>query len=441
MKNDITPHIKTASEHIRLSEAERAHMAHVIHEYMVWKPLPTPASPRTFLAHWSAFAHRPLALALLFLVIFSGGISYAAESALPGDALYAVKTKVNEPLQVALASSPEAKANVQMQLAERRIEEAATLAADGRLDSETQDALATSFQAHAQSATDEVAAIDENDSPAAAEISSRFETRLAAHEAVLAQVRGGDAAANDLFTTAIRGAGRAVADIRARAEERVAVSAPASVATTMALAMDAAPQMAMMAAKAGPAPTAKAVATTATESSGAYDAKAALRMQSAAETQLKTVQKKFKSVRSKLDDADRADTATQLADAENLIDEGRAFLTDEAYAHAYHSFQESLVITEKLGVVLNATTTLKKATSQAEADERFRASVEARVEARGTPQAGTMQESTRFTSQEEMDADTGHDAPLIPPPLQIFHFDDTPNKDAGASIDTLNVSL
>src|SRR3989344_974710 len=228
---DITTYIKKASDGIMLSHDERAHMKHVIREYMSMKPLPASrqAFPGASISiQWFSLSwmQRPIAAALALLFIFSGGISYAAESALPGDALYGVKTKGNEPVKVALASGAEAKANVQMELAERRIDEAATLASENRLDAKTQDQLAAAFETHAQSATDEVSSIDENDSSAVAELTSRFETRLAAHEEILAQVQEQSDEPGTL-AVAIHSAGLAVADIRARAEARSSVSSPA----------------------------------------------------------------------------------------------------------------------------------------------------------------------------------------------------------------------
>jgi hypothetical protein len=431
---NITNYIKKAADSLRLSETERHDMSHVVREYMAHKPLPQEhysVSIRRFSFSW---IHRPVAAALALVFIFGGGISYAAEGALPGDALYTVKTNINESVKVALATDIEAKANVQMALAERRIEEAAALAAENRLDAETETALAAAFEAHASNATQEVAAIDEEDSSAAAEMTSRFETRLAAHEEVLALVSADDA--TNTLATAIRGAGLAVADIRARAEERISVSAPA-IAATMSFAMDAAPATDTMAMKvAAPEPEARtmqmeAVNATTNDAEVKYDSRAAERMHASAEAQLRLAQKKLKS--SKADEAIKAEAEANLALADDRIEEGRAFLDDKANAQAYHAFQQSLVISEKLNVMLKSETSLKKAGSRA-ADAR----TNARAKAQETRDAARASEETRVEAkvqatatpvQLEVEADAGmpviHEVvPVIPPPLKIFKFDD-----------------
>ncbi|MBL8158496.1 hypothetical protein JNK62_03110 [bacterium] len=446
---DYTKYITKAADHVHLTETERRDMSRIVREYMAHKPLPQEeyVSISSTSIRWFSFAwiKQPIAAALALVFIFGSGVSYAAEGALPGDALYSVKTKINESVKVALATDTEAKASVQMELAERRIEEAAALAAENRLDADTQQSLAVAFEAHAQSATAEVATIDESDASAAAEITSRFETRLAAHEEVLALVSEADA--TNTLTTAIRGAGLAVADIRARAEERIAVSLPAA---SIALAMDAAPAadtmakaapeaatMAMMAAPADePAPEARTakVANTDTATTGEleekYDSRAANRMKASAEAQLKAAQKKLKS--SKASKEIKAEAEAQLALSEDRIEEGRTFLKDKAHAQAYHAFQQSLVISEKLNVLLKSETAFKKAgTRAAEARTNARAKVnEAKEEPRSSTTNAKVQvniEAATEPVQLEVETEAGatvHDViPVIPPTLKIFKFD------------------
>lgn len=447
---DYTKYITKAADHVHLTETERRDMSRIVREYMAHKPLPQEeyVSISSTSIRWFSFAwiKQPIAAALALVFIFGSGVSYAAESALPGDALYSVKTKINESVKVALATDTEAKASVQMELAERRIEEAAALAAENRLDAETQNSLAVAFETHAQNATQEVAVIDESDASAAAEITSRFETRLAAHEEVLALVS--DVDATNTLSSAIRGAGLAVADIRARAEERIAVSLPAA---TLALAMDAAPAtdtmamkaapevatMAMMAAPAEePAPEARSAKVTNTdtattvESDEQYDSRAANRMKVSAEAQLKAAQKKLKS--SKASKEIKAEAEAQLSLSEDRIEEGRIFLKDKANAQAYHAFQQSLVISEKLNVLLKSETAFKKAgTRAAEARTNARAKVnEAKEEPRSSTTNAKVQvniEAATAPVQLEVETEAGatvHDViPVIPPTLKIFKFD------------------
>ena len=76
-------------------------------------------------------------IAILLIVLLGGGVSFAAEGALPGDALYPVKVGVNERVRAALALGLEADAEWNVRQIERRLEEAEELSAEGELNAET----------------------------------------------------------------------------------------------------------------------------------------------------------------------------------------------------------------------------------------------------------------------------------------------------------------
>ena len=414
--NDITPYIKKAADDIRLSATEKTRMSNVVQSYMRFNALPKPVTTYTRTVDWLVYLHRPVATALVLVLISGTGVSFAAESSLPGDALYAVKKNITEPVRVALATGAEAKANVQIDLAERRIEEAATLSSEGRLDEATQDELAASFETHAASAAAEVEKIDE-DSSARVELASRFETRLAAHEAVLATIQ--ESNEKKSLSRAIRTAGLAVADIRTRAEERASVSSPI-VAASFATTMDAVPRAETMSLKtAGES----APAATSKTDEVKYDARAAERMRGAAEKQLKATNKKMKLLSSRLESSYKMGVQAELKHAQDLIASGRVLMNDKATAHAFHAFQESLVISERLNVMLNASTALKKASvrsanatnsdthdSSSETNAKTDTKEDARVEA---------SLNATIPLQVNIEAAETH-TEVIPPSIQIF---------------------
>jgi hypothetical protein len=86
---------------------------------------------RTFLVRqsWSS----TFVVAALILLLAGGGVAFAAEATLPGDRLYPVKVEVTEPLRDSLALSSSGKAYLEELKIERRLKEAAKLAAEGRL--------------------------------------------------------------------------------------------------------------------------------------------------------------------------------------------------------------------------------------------------------------------------------------------------------------------
>jgi hypothetical protein len=89
----------------------------------------------------SLVSMRPQAVMsmVLAVVIASGGtVSYAAESSLPGDFLYPVKTEVNEEVRSILTFDSKEKADWEVARVERRLNEVTALESEGALTEEIQ---------------------------------------------------------------------------------------------------------------------------------------------------------------------------------------------------------------------------------------------------------------------------------------------------------------
>lgn len=138
--------IKQEASHIRMSVAEKSAMKAAI--FGTPSPAPAHPSPYVFASLFSYNMRMSLAGLLLFMLAGSGTVS-AAQGALPGDILYPIKLAVNEKVEVALAPNASAKVEVQVRLAGRRVAEAQTLAAQGRLDEKTANLLTDDFNEHA----------------------------------------------------------------------------------------------------------------------------------------------------------------------------------------------------------------------------------------------------------------------------------------------------
>jgi hypothetical protein len=174
---------------LSLSASERAAMRSVLSI----RTLREPQRASYFMLHIRAFAVSTLAI---LLMVSMGGVSYAAEGALPGDLLYPVKVKVNEPIEVALAPSPVAKAQVAVQHAEERIRETEVLAAKGALNDEVADTAAASVDATIASANASATALaTAGDDAGAVSIRTRIAAALTAHAELLdAQADASDGA-------------------------------------------------------------------------------------------------------------------------------------------------------------------------------------------------------------------------------------------------------
>jgi len=185
--------LQNVTRDVHLSAAEKSALRERLVSYMEHRPIRRGAvgTPSPFMGVFSFSYVRFAVPALLVAVVFvSGGVSYAAEGAVPGDTLYPVKIRVNEEVRSALIFDEEEKLAWNIRRAERRLEEASTLAAEGGLNEETQSVLAAQFEAHAADVAADVEAVRESNPALALEIDSQFEASLMAHGEVIEQVTG-----------------------------------------------------------------------------------------------------------------------------------------------------------------------------------------------------------------------------------------------------------
>ena len=168
--NKLYKKLNRESDHIRLTAAEKS----AVKARLFGLPAEGAPSPvRVVRSPYVFFAsHRFVAvLAAFVLVVFAGGsTAFAAQGALPGQPLYALKTKVLEPVAVALATTPAAKAAVHVALVQRRVAEAETLAQQGTLTASTGAELAANFESNAQSAETIAAQVATSDPAVAVQI-------------------------------------------------------------------------------------------------------------------------------------------------------------------------------------------------------------------------------------------------------------------------------
>ena len=186
----VAAQIKAATE-VALEPQERALMRAHLSEYMKIRPIRSPISEERVSqapAYWRAHTSSVFAAALMLALGVS--TASAAETALPGDILYPVKVHVTEEVRAALMSGPKDKANWAVDRASRRLQEAATLAVQGKLTARAQAEINSNFEEHLKTAiADRVELEGDNDLAAATEIETNIGATLRAHEEVLDSVR------------------------------------------------------------------------------------------------------------------------------------------------------------------------------------------------------------------------------------------------------------
>lgn len=113
-----------------------------------------------------------------------------AESALPGDVLYPVKTGFNEKVMQVLAFSDEAKVNLSVQLAELRLKEAETLEIQGKITEKIEEKISSNFNEQAEKVAKSIEKLNNAKNYSDAEkISSDFEASLKARTQVLEKLK------------------------------------------------------------------------------------------------------------------------------------------------------------------------------------------------------------------------------------------------------------
>ncbi len=152
MKYDHTDTFFDQARREQLTSAEKERMYTFLTSYIAHKPIRTKAIERSPWFIGIAFL-RPLPLiAFSLIILLSGGTVFAAEHALPGDALYPIKVSITEEVRAALIVSSEKQALWAVERAERRIAEATLLMAEDRLTPEIRTELDAHITAHAEDA-------------------------------------------------------------------------------------------------------------------------------------------------------------------------------------------------------------------------------------------------------------------------------------------------
>jgi len=221
---------------IRLTDARKRLMREELIAYATLHSVAPAPAARAF-SHFQFRIYSGLA-AVLILIIGVGGTAYASEDALPGDVLYPVKVNISEPIQTALVPSDKGKAAWHAILAERRLEEAAQLAAKGTLTPDTQEEIAANFNEQVDASDENADQLERHgDMLGSLSVRSDLDARLTAHEQILGVIAAHYESAS---STEASPTGRAVSSLLAIVKANEADVAASRHAIELALAPEAA---------------------------------------------------------------------------------------------------------------------------------------------------------------------------------------------------------
>lgn len=266
---------------------------------------------------------QPMTIMLIIALLLGGGTSFAAEGALPGDVLYPIKVSINEEVRSFVAFSDNSQAKWDARRAERRLEEAEKLAAEGRLNTETRVQIESRFENHAKAFQKSVEKLEsKQDTQSSLEISSNFEASLKAHEQVLVNIaREKMVARGPIEVNAL------LLEVRARLNTTEEIRSKAEVKVS-------------------------------SETNGEFKTAAEGKL-GAAENKIREVRDFISRVKVSVSANANAQAETQLKVAENIVVRGKAEMTAETYGKAFASFQEAIRVAQEAKLLVETEERIK----------------------------------------------------------------------------------
>ncbi len=127
-------------------------------------------------------------VALLLVFILGGGVSFAAEGALPGNFLYPIKVEINEKVAGIFTIGNLKKAERESELIDKRLQEVKILASQGELSDEKIKIVEDQISTHAKNSKNHIVALeDEKNFEGALQVQAKLESSLTVNEKIITQ--------------------------------------------------------------------------------------------------------------------------------------------------------------------------------------------------------------------------------------------------------------
>ena len=194
MNNKESPWINIV-RNVKLTPRERDSMRQTLIQFTETHPVRDVENSRLYfninqrIIKVKLLTYKTMIIGLIIALVMGGSVSFAAENTLPGDVLYSMKVYVNENARAAVAFTDKSKAELAVELANRRLEEAGKLALRGTLDVDTEASIVTNVENHVKDAREKLAKLRSHDDEGASEIGGDLSSVLSAHGVVLAKAR------------------------------------------------------------------------------------------------------------------------------------------------------------------------------------------------------------------------------------------------------------
>lgn len=187
----IVKQIKKGAKHTRLTAMEKAEMRNVLVRHVKANPVSNDVLlargiPSSFFNINNFRNKKGISILVIGGLLMGGTVSFAAESTVPGDALFNVKVYVNENVRGAVAVTSKAKAEWEVKLVERRLEEVEKLAMTPDVPPEVQQIAEQNLEHYSERVKNRIEKFDDDeDDEDAIEVASNLSEVFNAHEQVL----------------------------------------------------------------------------------------------------------------------------------------------------------------------------------------------------------------------------------------------------------------
>lgn len=119
-------------------------------------------------------------------LLMGGSVSFASENTVPGDILFPVKVHINERVRGAVAVTPQAKAEWELHLVERRLDEIEKLATLPEVSSDAKDIAQDNLEKYTERAKERISKFeDEDNDEDALAVAGQLTEILRAHETII----------------------------------------------------------------------------------------------------------------------------------------------------------------------------------------------------------------------------------------------------------------
>ena len=189
----IIKQLKKGAKHTRLSSAEKAEMKNALLRHVKTNPasgetFPVRAIPSPFFIN-NLRNKKSISVLVMAGLLMGGSASFAAENTMPGDILYPIKTNVNEVVRGVVALTPKAKAEWEVRLVERRLNEVERVEAKDDARQETKEAARTNLGKYTERVNKRIVKFEEDkDSEEAIVTAGKLADMLRTHERVLIKI-------------------------------------------------------------------------------------------------------------------------------------------------------------------------------------------------------------------------------------------------------------